>query len=73
MKLLRRFTAASDNPIDLFSVLTVGWNPLQGCPESCLADIRDAAGEDLEGGERTSALEVSYRFAVSAHELIFSV
>ncbi|KAF8604724.1 hypothetical protein BDV93DRAFT_96560 [Ceratobasidium sp. AG-I] len=59
LKLLRRFTAASDNPVDLFSVLTVGWSPLQGCPDSCLADIRDAAGEVLENGERTSALEIA--------------
>ncbi|KAG8748125.1 hypothetical protein FRC10_008858 [Ceratobasidium sp. 414] len=59
MKLLRRFTAVSDNPIDLFSVLTVGWDPLQGCPESCLADIKDVVGEDLGNKERTSALELA--------------
>jgi hypothetical protein len=59
MKLLRRFTGNSDNPADLFSLLTLSWDPLQGCPESCLADIRDIAGEDLEHGERTSALEAS--------------
>jgi hypothetical protein len=59
MKILRRFTGNSDNPADLFSLLTLSWDPLQGCPESCLADIRDIAGEDLEHGERTSALEAS--------------
>ncbi|QRV74848.1 calcium channel YVC1 [Ceratobasidium sp. AG-Ba] len=59
MKLLRRFTAVSDTPVDLFVVLTYGWDPLQGCPDSCLADIRDAVGEDLGNGERTSALEIA--------------
>ncbi|KAH7342007.1 hypothetical protein B0J17DRAFT_746132 [Rhizoctonia solani] len=59
LKLLRRFTGNSDNPIDLFSVLTVSWDPLQGCPDSCLGDIREIAGEDVEHGERMSALEIA--------------
>ncbi|KAG8693097.1 hypothetical protein FRC09_010733, partial [Ceratobasidium sp. 395] len=59
MKLLRRFTAVSDNAIDLFSVLTVSWDPLQGCPEGCLTDIKDIVGEDLDHEEKTSALELA--------------
>ncbi|KAG8702895.1 hypothetical protein FRC08_003186, partial [Ceratobasidium sp. 394] len=69
MKLLRRFTAVSDNPIDLFSVLTVGWDPLQGCPESCLADIKDVVGEDLSDRERISALELAIRLGQSGSSL----
>ncbi|KAJ1307296.1 hypothetical protein OPQ81_001406 [Rhizoctonia solani] len=59
LKLLRRFTGNSDNPIDLFSVLTVGWHPLQGCPDSCMSDIREIVGEDVKHGERISALEIA--------------
>ncbi|CUA75905.1 Calcium channel YVC1 [Rhizoctonia solani] len=59
LKLLRRFTGDSNNPVDLFSVLTVSWDPLQGCPDSCLGDIREIAGEDVQHGERISALEIA--------------
>ncbi|KAL5635136.1 hypothetical protein ACGC1H_002983 [Rhizoctonia solani] len=59
LKLLRRFTGDSNNPIDLFSVLTVSWDPLQGCPDSCLGDIREIAGEDVQRGESASALEIA--------------
>ncbi|CCO30330.1 hypothetical protein BN14_04357 [Rhizoctonia solani AG-1 IB] len=59
LKLLRRFTGNSDNPVDLFSVLTVGWDPLQGCPDSCMSDIREIAGEDIHHGDRISALEIA--------------
>ncbi|ELU40127.1 hypothetical protein AG1IA_05835 [Rhizoctonia solani AG-1 IA] len=59
LKLLRRFTGNSDNPVDLFSVLTVSWDPLQGCPDSCMSDIREITGEDIRNADRVSALEIA--------------